>query len=83
MVRLWQAHIGISMTESDDPNENALAERVIRTLKEDFRLWGFPGFDSAATAIDRAIRAYNSVRLHASLNYQTPEEANHQVGLNA
>lgn len=26
------------MTESGDPNENALAERIFRTLKEEFNL---------------------------------------------
>ncbi|GAB4002845.1 hypothetical protein GCM10028807_62220 [Spirosoma daeguense] len=30
--RLRQANITISMTESGDPNENAMAERVLRIL---------------------------------------------------
>jgi putative transposase len=37
--RLRQAKIIISMTESGDPNENALAERVFRTLKPGRFLW--------------------------------------------
>lgn len=57
------------MTESGDPNENALAERVFRTLKEDFQLWGFLTFGMAEAAIEQAIGAYNSVRPHASLGY--------------
>ncbi|WP_035362171.1 integrase core domain-containing protein [Dyadobacter alkalitolerans] len=49
-----------SMAESGDPNENAIAERVFQTLKEDFRLTGFFSFSSAQTSIAKAIYAYNS-----------------------
>ena len=68
------------MTESGDPNENALAERVFRTLKEDFRLDGFPSFLAAEAAIEQAIQAYNSVRPHASLGYKTPNQAHRNKG---
>ena len=78
--RLRQAKITISMTESGDPNENALAERVFRTLKEEFHLRGFPTYGMAATAIEQAIGAYNSVRPHASLGYQTPDQAHQGQG---
>jgi transposase InsO family protein len=78
--QLRQATITISMTESGDPNENALAERVFRTLKEDFHLWGFPTFSMAETAIEQAIGAYNSVRPHASLGYKTPDQAHQAQG---
>ena len=78
--RLRQATITISMTESGDPNENALAERVFRTLKEDFNLWGFPTFGMAETAVAQAILAYNSVRPHASLGYKTPDQAHQGTG---
>jgi hypothetical protein len=36
------------MAESGDPNENAMAELVFRTLKEDFRLRGFFLFQQQA-----------------------------------
>ncbi|WP_461056306.1 IS3 family transposase [Spirosoma arcticum] len=78
--RLRQAKIIISMTESGDPNENALAERVFRTLKEEFHLWGFPTFGMAVSAIEQAIDAYNSVRPHASLGYKTPNQAHQGQG---
>lgn len=78
--RLRKAKITISMTESGDPNENALAERVFRTLKEDFKLHGFPNFVTAEAAISQAISAYNSVRPHASLGYQTPNQAHRKQG---
>jgi transposase InsO family protein len=78
--RLRKAKITISMTESGDPNENALAERVFRTLKEDFRLHGFPSFSTAEAAVRQAIQAYNSFRPHASLGYQTPDQVHRQGG---
>ena len=78
--RLRQAKITISMTESGDPNENALAERVFRTLKEEFDLWGFPTFSMAETAIKQAIVAYNSLRPHGSLGYKTPNQAHQGQG---
>lgn len=68
------------MTESGDPNENALAERVFRTLKEEFHLWEFPTFGMAERAVEQAVNAYNSIRPHASLGYQTPNQAHHQQG---
>ncbi|SFE73422.1 Integrase core domain-containing protein [Spirosoma endophyticum] len=68
------------MTESGDPNENALAEWVFRTLKEDFYLRGFPTFGMAETAVEQAIGAYNSLRPHASLCYKTPNQAHQGQG---
>lgn len=80
VAQLRKAAIFISMTESGDPNENALAERVFRTLKEDFQLRGFPNFGVAEAAIEQAISAYNSVRPHASLGYKTPNQAHQKQG---
>ena len=63
------------MTESGDPNENAMAERVLRSLKDDCKLArSFISFSSAEEAVERAINAYNTVRPHASLNYMTPQQ---------
>jgi transposase InsO family protein len=53
-------------------DENAMAERVLRSLKDDCKLArGFSSFPSAEEAVERAINAYNTVRPHASLNYFT------------
>ncbi len=78
--RLRKAKVTISMTESGDPNENALAKRVFRTLKEEFRLHGFATFMAAEAAVSQAIQAYNSLRPHASLGYQVPDQAHRQSG---
>ena len=80
-LKMRQANATISMTESGDPNENAMAERVLRSLKDDCKLArGFTSFSSAEEAVERAINAYNTVRPHASLNYLTaPADRPHQM----
>jgi len=81
--RLKKASIAISMTESGDPNENALAERVFRCLKDDFQLRGFPSFAAAQTAVEQAINTYNSLRPHGSLNNLSPNRAHQKTGYHA
>ena len=76
---LRKAKITVSMTESGDPNENPLTERVIRSL-EDFRLNGFATFVAAEAAVEQAIGAYSSKRPYASLNYLTPDQAHARQG---
>jgi putative transposase len=73
--------IQISMTENGDPYENALAERMNRTIKEEMlnnRI--FATFEQAKEAIDRAIKEYNEVRPHQSLNFLTPQKAHNMTG---
>jgi transposase InsO family protein len=78
---LTQGKIAISMTQSGDPYENALAERVNRTIKEDMlQNRGFITFELAREAIRRAIENYNTLRPHGSCNYHTPEEAHQMEG---
>lgn len=83
VARLKKARIAISMTESGDPNENALAERVFRSLKDDFKLRGFVNFGVAQAAVERAIRAYNGLRPHGSINNLTPNRAHQKSGYHA
>ncbi|MEK6479524.1 IS3 family transposase [Catalinimonas sp. 4WD22] len=57
--------IMVSMTESPDPYENALAERTNLTLKHEFLLEsGFPSFHQAYHATKKAIHNYNHLRPH-------------------
>lgn len=73
--------IQISMTENGDPYENALAERMNRTIKEEMlnnRI--FATFEQANEAIDKAIKVYNEVRPHQSLDFLTPEKAHNMTG---
>lgn len=73
--------VKISMTEQGDPYENALAERINRTIKEDMLLnRAFADFTSAEQKVRRAIANYNTLRPHGSCNYLTPEQAHTRVG---
>jgi putative transposase len=66
--------IGISMTQNGDPYENALAERMNRTIKDEMlQNRGFVNHQTAENALFHAIQNYNEARPHASLDYQTPQ----------
>ena len=75
-IQLLKANeVRISMTENGDPYENALAERVNRTIKEEFigdYLFEDQGLLSAVTA--ESVRIYNTERPHLSLGMRTPDE---------
>ncbi len=78
---LEQHKVAISMTQNGDPYENALAERVNRTIKEDMlRNRGFVTFEAAEEAISRAVVNYNNLRPHGSCNYYTPAQAHQMEG---
>jgi len=64
----------ISMTEQYDPYENALAERVNRTLKYEFGLKETVKDEHlACKMVERAVNVYNTRRSHLSLNMLTPD----------
>lgn len=72
--------VKISMTENGDPYENAMAERINRTIKEEFLAYYYYfTYVEAKEAVDRAIKMYNSKRPHLSLDYQTPNERYNNV----
>jgi transposase InsO family protein len=81
-IALLKGHkIAVSMTEQGDPYENALAERMNRTIKEEMLLnRGFADYTSAKAAVERAIGNYNTLRPHGSCNYYTPEQAHQMEG---
>jgi len=72
-------NIRISMTENGDPYENALAERMNRTLKEEFGLGRIlPSRQKAFTLAAEAVELYNQRRPHLSLNMKTPNNVHLQ-----
>jgi putative transposase len=80
-IELLSSHtIQISMTSQGDPGENAIAERINRTIKEEFHCRAFLTFEQAKAAIAKTIRAYNNLRPHASCDYLTPSQAHQQEG---
>jgi putative transposase len=67
--------IRISMTQTGDPYDNALAERMNRIIKEEFlENRRFANHQQAYEAIEKAIQVYNSQYPHGSLDYKTPNE---------
>ncbi|WP_416446702.1 integrase core domain-containing protein [Leeuwenhoekiella sp. A16] len=65
--------IQISMTQENHCYENALAERVNGILKDEFYLDQiFTNTAHAQRAAKNAIKLYNEIRLHLSLDYKTP-----------
>lgn len=81
-VNLLEDHkVAISMTQNGDPYENALAERMNRTIKEEMlENRGFIDYARASEAVSRAINSYNTLRPHGSCNYHTPAQAHQMEG---
>ncbi len=77
---LQQHHAMISMTQSGDPLENAMAERVNGILKTELISNSYDHIDTASVSIAKAITIYNYRRRHSSLNYQIPDEVHQQKG---
>ena len=77
---LLQNNAMISMTQSGDPLENAVAERVNGILKTELISSSYEDIDKASLSIARAIIIYNYKRRHSSLNYQIPNEVHEQKG---
>ena len=70
---LKRKKIAISMTEENHCYENAMAERVNGILKDEFYLdQTFTNVAHAKRATKNAIKLYNEIRLHLSLDYNTP-----------
>lgn len=68
--------IRISMSGKGNPYDNAFAESLIKTIKqEEVYLWQYETFSDVAGRIPYFIEdVYNKKRLHSSLGYRPPEE---------
>ena len=72
--------IKISMTQSGDPLENAIAERVNGILKDELLEKIYSNYEQARQAIAAAISIYNYQRPHSSIEMLTPIEAHLREG---
>lgn len=76
-VQLLKDHnIRISMTETGDPKDNAQAERINNTMKNEL-LKGkrFTDIQQVIDAVGKAVDFYNNERPHMSIGMMTPSEA--------
>lgn len=69
------------MTESGNPKDNAVAERVNNTIKNELlKDMSFTSIGDVKKAVAIAINFYNEERPHMSLDGLTPREAAKQEG---
>jgi putative transposase len=74
--------IAISMTQTGSPYDNALAERVNGTIKNDFLpVRVYRDHIEAKRHIAQVVHKYNQLRPHASIDYLTPEQAHNREGI--
>ena len=68
-----------SMTENGDPYENALAERMNRTIKEEFGLdRKLKNKEQVQKLVAESVFLYNQKRPHLALQMKTPEQVYNQ-----
>lgn len=73
--------IEISMTESGDPRDNALAERMNGIIKEEYLSnHKIENLNHARSLLRKSIRLYNKKRPHLSINMKTPYEIHQMIG---
>jgi transposase InsO family protein len=72
-------NIKLSMTENGDPYENALAERMNRTIKEEFGLdRKLKNKEQVQKLVAESVFLYNQKRPHLALQMKTPEQVYNQ-----
>lgn len=78
---LTEHNVTPSMTESGNPKDNAMAERINSTVKNEL-LYGktFTSLKEVMEAVDKAIAFYNAERPHSSLDWRTPDQAHRMSG---
>ena len=70
-----------SMTEDGNPKDNAMAERINSTVKNEL-LHGqtFTSIKQVADAVRKAVKFYNEERPHSSIDMLTPNQAHQTEG---
>jgi putative transposase len=76
---LQENNISISMTQSGDPRDNAIAERVNGILKSELLEDVYTDIHAARESVARVVNTYNYLRPHRSLDMLTPALAHTKV----
>lgn len=73
---LHEAQVTVSMSDVGEPTQNALAERFMRTLKEEHVAYAeYDDFDDAYRQLKHWLEVeYMHERIHSAIDYQTPAE---------
>lgn len=83
MKLLSKSNIQISMTQTGNPLENAVAERINKTIKKEFTNEGqihFKSIDKASKEIEKYIHFYTLERPPQSINYLTLTASHTRTG---
>ena len=81
VAELKRHNVMISMTQSGDPLENAIAERANGILKTEWLYkMEIPTIERCKEELKRIILFYNKERPHMSIGYKTPEVVHGEVG---
>ena len=72
MLEQWK--IEQSMSRPDNCYDNAFMESCFGTMKRELEIDVYDDFKSARKEIADYVRYYNNLRIHSSLDYQTPDE---------
>ena len=68
--------IRISMTETGNPKDNAMAERINNTIKNELlKGMHFTSIEEVFETVCKAVKFYNEERPHMSIDMMTPKEA--------
>lgn len=71
---LKKNNVKISMTQSGDPLDNAIAERINGIIKDEYLMnYKITSFDLAVEKLKQTITLYNQERPHMSIDNLTPE----------
>lgn len=77
---LKENSIRISMTESGDPLDNALAERINGIIKGEYLdAYDVSNIEQAKELLDYVVALYNTDRPHMSISNLTPEEVHKSI----
>ena len=72
--------VTISMTQSGNPRDNAIAERVNGILKQELLKEVYLHIHQARQEVIVAVDTYNRLRPHSSVDMMTPEKAHTKTG---
>ena len=76
---LIQNNISISMTESGDPLDNAIAERINGIIKHEYlKLYAPSNLEQATELLMQIVKSYNGRRPHLSIQMNTPDKVHYQ-----